>query len=64
VEDVLNAKRYPMMADRQVVIVKKSRVSLFIDKTEVMSRIRQPTTVLVLPTKYKTLDKRKKPNFL
>jgi DNA polymerase-3 subunit delta len=62
IEDVVsNAKRYPMMADRQVVIVKEAQeLSRTIDKLESYAENPQPTTVLVIAYKYKTLDKRKK----
>lgn len=62
VEDVVgNAKRYPMMADRQVVIVKEAQeLSRTIEKLESYAENPQPTTVLVIAYKYKTLDKRKK----
>jgi len=62
VEDVIsNAKRYPMMADRQVVIVKEAQeLSRTIEKLESYAENPQPTTVLVFAYKYKTLDKRKK----
>ncbi|RZJ59055.1 MAG: DNA polymerase III subunit delta [Flavobacterium sp.] len=62
IEDVIsNAKRYPMMAERQVVIVKEAQeLSRTIDKLESYAENPQPTTVLVLAYKYKTLDKRKK----
>lgn len=62
IEDVVgNAKRYPMMADRQVVIVKEAQeLSRTIDKLESYAENPQDTTVLVLCYKYKTLDKRKK----
>jgi DNA polymerase-3 subunit delta len=62
VEDVIsNAKRYPMMADRQVVIVKEAQELVrTIDKIESYVENPQPTTVLVFAYKYKTLDKRKK----
>jgi DNA polymerase-3 subunit delta len=62
VEDVVsNAKRYPMMADRQVVIVREAQeLSRTIDKLESYAENPQPTTVLVIAYKYKTLDKRKK----
>ena len=62
VEDIIaTAKRYPMMAERQVVIVKEAQdLSRTIDKIE--SYVNNPleTTVLVFCYKYKTLDKRKK----
>lgn len=62
VEDVVaNAKRYPMMAEYQVVIVKEAQeLSRNIDKLEAYAENPQPTTVLVFCYKYKTLDKRKK----
>jgi DNA polymerase-3 subunit delta len=62
IEDVVsNAKRYPMMADRQVVIVKEAQdLVKTIDKLEAYAENPQPTTVLVICYKYKTLDKRKK----
>ena len=58
---VANAKRYPMMAERQVVIVKEAQeLSRTIDQLEKYAENPQPTTVLVFAYKYKTLDKRKK----
>lgn len=62
IEDIVsNAKRYPMMAERQVVIVKEAQeLSRTIDKLESYAENPQPTTVLVFAYKYKTLDKRKK----
>jgi len=62
VEDVIgNAKRFPMMADRQVVVVREAQeLSRTIDKIESYVENPQPTTVLVFAYKYKTLDKRKK----
>ncbi|GGB66094.1 DNA polymerase III subunit delta [Flavobacterium suaedae] len=60
-EVVSSARRYPMMADRQVVIVKEAQeLARTIDKFEAYAENPQPTTVLVLAYKYKTLDKRKK----
>lgn len=62
IEDiVLTAKRYPMMAERQVVIVKEAQdLSRTIDKIESYAENPMPSTVLVICYKYKTLDKRKK----
>ncbi|GAA4073551.1 DNA polymerase III subunit delta [Flavobacterium cheonanense] len=62
IEDVVgNAKRFPMMADRQVVVVREAQeLSRTIDKIESYVENPQPTTVLVFAYKYKTLDKRKK----
>lgn len=62
VDDVVSAaKRYPMMADRQVIIVKEAQdLSRTIDKLETYASNPMETTVLVFCYKYKTLDKRKK----
>lgn len=62
IEDIVsNAKRYPMMAERQVVVVREAQeLSRTIDKLESYAENPQPTTVLVFAYKYKTLDKRKK----
>ena len=61
-EDIIGtAKRYPMMADRQVVIVKEAQdLTKSIDKLESYANQPMPSTVLVFCYKYKTLDKRKK----
>ena len=61
VEDiVINAKRFPMMAERQVVIVKEAQdLSRTFDKLDEYAKNPQPSTVLVLCYKYKTVDKRK-----
>jgi len=60
-EIVAHAKRYPMMAERQVVIVKEAQhLAKEIDKLEPYAENPQPTTVLVMAYKYKTIDKRKK----
>ena len=62
VEDIIsNAKRYPMMAERQVIIVKEAQdLSRTIEKLEAYAENLQPTTTLVLCYKYKKIDKRKK----
>ncbi|AOW10152.1 DNA polymerase III subunit delta [Flavobacterium gilvum] len=62
IEDIVStAKRYPMMADRQVVIIKEAQeLSRTIDKIESYVENPMPSTVLVFCYKYKTLDKRKK----
>ncbi|MCX2719686.1 DNA polymerase III subunit delta [Lentiprolixibacter aurantiacus] len=62
VDDVVSqAKRYPMMADKQVVIVKEAQhLSRTIDQFAAYADNPQPSTVLVLCYKYKKLDKRKK----
>ena len=60
-EVVSSAKRYPMMAEHQVVIVKEAQeLSRNIDKLESYAENPQPTTILIFCYKYKTLDKRKK----
>ena len=62
VEDIVSAaKRYPMMSERQVIIVKEAQdLAKSIDKFESYATDPMPSTVLVLCYKYKTLDKRKK----
>ena len=62
IEDIISsAKRYPMMAERQVLIVKEAQdLSRNIEKLVSYAENPQPTTVLVLNYKYKKLDKRKK----
>jgi DNA polymerase-3 subunit delta len=61
-EDIIgSAKRFPMMADYQVVIVREAQeLSRTIEKLESYAENPQPTTILVFAYKYKTLDKRKK----
>ena len=62
IDDIIStAKRYPMMAERQVVIVKEAQdLSRTIDKIESYIESPMESTVLVFCYKYKTLDKRKK----
>ena len=62
IEDIIaNAKRYPMMAEKQVVIVKEAQdLSRQIENLSSYAENPQPSTVLVICYKYKTLDKRKK----
>lgn len=62
IEDIIStAKRFPMMAEKQVVIVKEAQELVrTIDKLENYLENPQITTVLVFAYKYKTLDKRKK----
>lgn len=59
-EVVDNARRYPMMAERQVVIVKEAQEMKTI--TDLLTYIEKPTpsTILVLCHKYKKLDTRTK----
>lgn len=57
---VSNAKRYPMMAEKQVVIVKEAQdLSRTIENLVSYAKNPQPTTVLVICYKYKKIDKRK-----
>ena len=62
IEDVVShAKRYPMMSERQVIIVKEAQdLSRTIENLVSYVENPQPTTVLVFCYKYKSLDKRKK----
>lgn len=56
-----NAKRFPMMAQRQVVIVKEAQdLVRSIDKLLEYTENPQPTTVLVICYKYKKIAKNKK----
>lgn len=60
-EIVGNAKRYPMMAERQVLIVKEAQdLVRTIEKLTDYAENPQPTTTLVVCYKYKKIDKRKK----
>lgn len=60
-----NARRFPMMAERQVVIVKEAQEIQDIGKEDgqklLLDYIQQPlpSTILVFCHKYKTIDKRK-----
>lgn len=62
VDDIIgNAKRYPMMAEKQVIIVKEAQdLSRTIEKLASYAENPQLTTVLVLCYRYKSIDKRKK----
>ncbi|MEX0361224.1 DNA polymerase III subunit delta [Flagellimonas sp.] len=62
VDEVIgNAKRFPMMADHQVVILKEAQhLSRTIENFVAYAQNPQPTTILVICYKYKKLDKRKK----
>jgi DNA polymerase-3 subunit delta len=56
-----NAKRFPMMSEYQVVIVKEAQdLAKTIENLSEYVENPSPTTILVLCYKYKTLDKRKK----
>ncbi len=56
-----NSRRFPMMAEKQVVIVKEAQeLYRTIENITAYVENPQPTTVLVLCYKYKKIDKRKK----
>ena len=61
IEDIVaNAKRYPMMAERKVLIIKEAQdLSRTIEKLVDYASNPQLTTVLVVNYKYKKIDKRK-----
>ncbi|SNR16881.1 DNA polymerase III subunit delta [Tenacibaculum jejuense] len=60
-EIVSSAKRFPMMAEHQVIIVKEAQdLSRSIEKLDSYAENPQQSTVLVFNYKYKKLDKRKK----
>lgn len=61
IEDIVaNAKRYPMMAEYQVIIVKEAQdLSRTIEKLVSYAESPQNTTILVINYKYKKIDKRK-----
>src|SRR5665647_1835772 len=54
------ARRYPMMAERQVVVVREAQNIRDIDELASYVDKPAPSTILVLCHKYKTIDKRKK----
>lgn len=57
---VTAAKRFPMMAERQVIIVKEAQMLKNIDSLLYYLQAPQPTTVLVFAHKNGSIDKRKK----
>ena len=60
-EIVSNARRFPLMADYQVIIVKEAQdLARTIEQFDSYFSNIQTTTILVFCFKYKTLDKRKK----
>lgn len=62
IDDIVGmAKRFPMMAEKQVIIIKEAQdLSRTIENLVSYAENPQPSTVLVICYKYKTLDKRKK----
>lgn len=61
IEEVIdNAKRFPMMAEKQVIIVKEAQdLSRTIENLSAYASSPQPSTVLVMCYKYKKIDKRR-----
>jgi DNA polymerase-3 subunit delta len=61
IEDIVgHAKRFPMMAEHQVIIVKEAQdLSRSIEKLVSYAKQPQTSTVLVFNYKYKSIDKRK-----
>lgn len=57
---ISEAKRFPLMGEHSVVIVKEAQHIRKIEDLEVYLEQPQPSTILVICYKYKTLDKRKK----
>lgn len=57
---VTAAKRFPMMAERQVIVVKEAQTLKNIDSLLYYLQAPQPTTVLVFAHKNGSLDKRRK----
>ncbi len=61
IAEIINAsKRYPMMAERQLIVVKEAQTLKNIDELSYYLQKPQPTTVLVFNYKYGKLDGRKK----
>lgn len=62
IDDIIaHAKRFPMMAEKQVIIIKEAQdLSRTIENLLSYAENPQPSTILVFCYKYKTLDKRKK----
>ncbi|MFD2552196.1 DNA polymerase III subunit delta [Bizionia sediminis] len=61
VDDIVgHAKRFPMMAEYQVIIVKEAQdLHKSIENLVAYTKNPQPSTILVLNYKYKSIDKRK-----
>ncbi len=58
--EVINAcKRYPMFAERQLVILKEAQAMKDLDKLEPYARSPLASTIFIIVHKYGTLDKRK-----
>ncbi len=57
---ITSAKRFPMMAERQVIVVREAQMLRNIDNLHFYLQNPQPTTVLLFAHKNGSLDKRKK----
>ena len=57
---VTAARRFPMMAERQVIVVKEAQMLKNLDSLLFYLQLPQPTTVLVFAHKNGSIDKRKK----
>ena len=58
---VINAsRRFPMLADKQLIIVKEAQMLSELDKLEFYTKSTSLSTVLVINYKYKKYDTRKK----
>jgi len=56
---IANARRFPMMSNHQVIIVREAQNIKKIEELEPYVKNPLPSTILVINYKYKTLDKRK-----
>ncbi len=56
---IANARRFPMMSNHQVIIVREAQNIKKIEDLEPYVKNPLPSTILVINYKYKTLDKRK-----
>ena len=56
---IANARRFPMMANHQVIIVREAQYIKKIEELEAYAKNPLNSTILVINYKYKTLDKRK-----
>ena len=61
ITDVIHsARRFPMMAQKQVVALKEAQNIRDIEKLAIYAENPMASTILVVTYKYKTIDKRKK----
>ena len=57
---ITTARRYPMLANYQVIIIKEAQTVRDIENLEIYAQSPLKSTILVINYKYKNLDKRKK----